>query len=192
MAIVLNDGYLLEGDAGTASKIDYTVSGLNGTALITLASGQLADAKATLYTASGVDTISSITLFNTHSSAMAVNLYVNDGTSRQIVGIDSLGIGYHATFNGTTLNVYDNSGSPLARVQNTAHAATHKDGAADEILLNEFGEPTSAVKFNGQQAEDLVLHTVADDAARNALVGVKGKICYKTDDNSMYMCTDVD
>lgn len=110
MPIILNNGHLLEGDAGTASKIDYWVSGLDGTTLIRLASGQLADAKATLYTASGTDTIACIDFFNTHTSAMAVNFYANDGSSRQIIGIDSFGAGYHGQFDGTTLRIQDNNG----------------------------------------------------------------------------------
>ena len=70
-----------------------------------------------------------------------------------------------------------------------AHAATHKDGGADEILLNEFGEPTAAVSFDGQQATDLVLHTVADATARDALTPVVGKAVFQTDELSVYVCT---
>jgi len=69
------------------------------------------------------------------------------------------------------------------------HAASHKDGGSDEILLHEFGEPTSAVKFDGQQATDFVVHTVADADARNALDAVVGKMVWQTDELAVYMCT---
>lgn len=149
MAIVLKDGYLLEGDAGTASKIDYTVSGLDGITLTMLASGQLGDSKATLYTASGVDTIAGITLFNTHSSAMAVNLYVNDGTSRQVVGIDSLGAGYHALYDGKMLAVYDENGA-LVTSMTVVGAVMEADFDAQTILAATADDTPAALTVNEQ------------------------------------------
>lgn len=134
MAIVLKNGYLLEGNASVASKIDYTVSGLDGTSLTMLASGQLGDSKATLYTASGVDTIAGITLYNTHSAAVTANLYINDGTSRKVLGI-SLGIGYHALFNGNTLSVYDENGNVEVNQNALPHGNTHENGGDDEISV---------------------------------------------------------
>jgi len=131
MSIALNNGYLLEGDATTAAKVTYVITGsADGSTLATLASGQLPNAKGTLYTASGVDTISSITLFNTNTSAEAVNLYVQDGTaSRQILGIDALGAGYHALFDGNKLYVLDANGQILSSYG--IHAASHTDGTDD-------------------------------------------------------------
>jgi hypothetical protein len=64
------------------------------------------------------------------------------------------------------------------------HAATHKSGQADAILLHEFGAPTGAVDCNGQQFTDLVLHTSADAPAAPVL----GKIYYDTD-TYLYVCT---
>lgn len=70
-----------------------------------------------------------------------------------------------------------------------AHAASHKNAGSDEILLHEFGEPTAAVPIDGQQLTDLVLHTVADATARNALTPLVGKICWQTDELAPYVCT---
>lgn len=70
-----------------------------------------------------------------------------------------------------------------------AHAATHKNGQSDEILLHELGEPTSAVPFDGQQATDLITHRVVDEAAMNALTPVIGKRCFREDDLHEYICT---
>ncbi|GAI96437.1 unnamed protein product, partial [marine sediment metagenome] len=63
-----------------------------------------------------------------------------------------------------------------------AHAADHKDEQTDEILLHELGEPTAAVKLDGQQLTDHVIHTVADETAMNALTPLVGKMCWRTDE----------
>lgn len=68
-----------------------------------------------------------------------------------------------------------------------AHADTHKNAGADELLLHEFGEPTSAVDFAGQQAQHMIVHTVADEAGRPT--AVVGKICWQTDTLALYACT---
>lgn len=65
-----------------------------------------------------------------------------------------------------------------------AHAASHKNGQSDEILLHELGEPTSAVAINGQQMTDMVLETSEEPPA----TAVVGKI-YMDTDLSAYICT---
>ena len=69
------------------------------------------------------------------------------------------------------------------------HATTHKSGGADAIKLNELAVPTAAVAHNGQQITDVVLHTVADTTAMNALTPLVGKIVWKTDALAPYVCT---
>jgi len=70
------------------------------------------------------------------------------------------------------------------------HAATHKNGAADEILLNEFGEPTGAVAINGQQLNDQIFQTVANEAAVDAYATpVVGKPLFSTAELALYICT---
>lgn len=64
------------------------------------------------------------------------------------------------------------------------HASTHKDSGGDEILLHEFGQPTSAIDINGQQLTDAVLHTSADAP----VTPVVGKVYYDTD-TKVYVCT---
>lgn len=64
------------------------------------------------------------------------------------------------------------------------HATTHKNGGTDEILLHEFGEPTSAININGQQLTDAVLHTSAEVPS----TAVLGKIYFDTD-TKVYVCT---
>lgn len=68
-----------------------------------------------------------------------------------------------------------------------AHAASHKSGGGDSIRLDEFAVPTAAVAFNGQQAQNFVLHTVANSGARPT--AVVGKAIFQTDELACYVCT---
>ena len=69
------------------------------------------------------------------------------------------------------------------------HAITHKASGDDEILLNELGEPTGPVEFAGKQATNLVLHAVADVAARLGLSASVAQIAFQTDELAPYVCT---
>ncbi len=70
-----------------------------------------------------------------------------------------------------------------------AHAGNHKNGQSDEILLNEFGEPTGAVAINGQEIQDAIVHQVADSTALNNLTPVIGKLAMQVDTLAPYICT---
>lgn len=100
-----------------------------------------------------------------------------------ILGVGANGLVLKALSTEASGLVWGTSGTP------DAHATSHKNSGSDEILLHEFGEPTSAVPVNGQQVTDMVLHTVADATARNALTAVVGKIVWQTDELAPYVCT---
>lgn len=79
-------------------------------------------------------------------------------------------------------------------VDTTALGADAVDGTkiADDAVGSEHIEPLSAeLDFAGQQAKDMVLHTVADATARNALTAIKGKVVWQTDQTHPYICTSV-
>lgn len=90
---------------------------------------------------------------------------------------------------GHVLTVADGAPSWAAPGTPGAHATTHKTGGSDSLKLNEFAVPTAAVAFNGQQATNLIVHTVADTAAMEALTPVVGKLVFKTDALAPYICT---
>lgn len=69
------------------------------------------------------------------------------------------------------------------------HAAAHKNAGADEILLHELGEPTSAVDFDLQQATDLVVMTVANEAGLPAANVAVGQLCWATAELTLHVCT---
>jgi len=68
------------------------------------------------------------------------------------------------------------------------HAASHKNAGADEILLDELGEPTSPVDFDLQEATDLVVMTVANEAALPAANVALGQLCWATSELSLHVC----
>ena len=73
-----------------------------------------------------------------------------------------------------------------------AHAASHKDAQSDEILLHELGQPTGAVDFDLQEATNLVVFTVADEATRDALNAAAtevGQLCWATSELTLAICT---
>jgi len=47
------------------------------------------------------------------------------------------------------------------------------------------------VPFGGYQATNLVVHEVADAAAKGALTAVVGKLCFQVDTLAFYICTAV-
>jgi hypothetical protein len=63
------------------------------------------------------------------------------------------------------------------------HATTHKNAGGDEILLHEFGEPTSSVEFNKQQ----LLNTVAHTATSAPGTPVDGQFYYNSTDDHIYV-----
>ena len=93
-----------------------------------------------------------------------------------------------AVSNVTTISTADSKAVSAGTLAGT-HATRHKNGGADEILLNELGEATSAVPFNGQQGTDFVVHTVATSAAITGLTPVPGKLAWNTADLDMWVCS---
>lgn len=57
------------------------------------------------------------------------------------------------------------------------HAARHKNGGADELLLHELGEPTASVEFSQQQA----LRFVIENRTSDPVSPVTGEIWLRTD-----------
>lgn len=76
-------------------------------------------------------------------------------------------------------------------VDTTALGADAVDGTkiADDAVGSEHIEALSAaLDFAGNQAQDMVLHTVADADARNALTPIKGKMVWQTDQSHPFIC----
>lgn len=65
----------------------------------------------------------------------------------------------------------------------TAHEASHKSGGGDEILLNEFGNPTGNVEFNQQE----LLKVVVEQLASAPGTPTQGQIYYDTVEDHIYV-----
>lgn len=63
------------------------------------------------------------------------------------------------------------------------------DTGAGDLKADGSVPMTAAFDFAGQQAEDAVIHQVADAAALAALTPVVGKIAMQTDTLAAYICT---
>jgi len=63
------------------------------------------------------------------------------------------------------------------------------DSSLTAKLLNNWGNPNGAVAFAGQQATDMVFHTVATSAAITGVTPVPGKIVWATDSLSLWVNT---
>jgi hypothetical protein len=145
--ITLEAADLIEGDANTAAEVDYTINGVqeasNVVSIIALASGQLANAKATIYTTPGSTAaiIKSIILVNTGASANTVNLYVqSDGSnSRRIIPEDlSLEANGGTLILADHLYVFDSTGQlKTVAASGGTHAildgSMHSDSVADTV-----------------------------------------------------------
>lgn len=126
--LILDDGDKLRGDASVASKLDYTIHGLDGATLKQLADGQLPAATGDIYTASAAVVVKTITIVNTDSVARTVNLFLlpSGGTARQLLPTDvTLAAGDALYFDGVKIETAASTG--------TLHASDHEDGGVDEI-----------------------------------------------------------
>ena len=114
--IVLNSGDKLRADSTVASKVDYTIHGLDNNALKQLGNGQLAGSTGDIYTADSVDVITGLIAVNTHTVAVNINLFLlpASGTARRLIPKDiELGIGFALYFEGSKCHVLDTTGKIL-------------------------------------------------------------------------------
>ena len=126
--LVLDNGDKLRGDASVASKLDYTIHGIDGSTLKQLADGQLPAATGDIYTASAIVVVSTITIVNTDSVARTINLFLlpSGGTARKLLPTDvTLAAGDSLYFDGVKIETAASTG--------TLHASDHEDGGADEV-----------------------------------------------------------
>jgi hypothetical protein len=89
-----------------------------------------------------------------------------------------------------TVNAADVASNDIARFSATGglNGMTYAELAA-VMALDDIGNPDAAVKFNGQQASNFIIHQVADAAALAALTPVVGKLAMQVDTLAAYICT---
>jgi hypothetical protein len=103
---------------------------------------------------------------------------------------------WKALFDATAPTTVAESAVASAGVAVVAARRDHTHGAPatwapSAHALNAHSNAAAAVPFAGQQAQNMVLHNVADAAALAALTAVVGKVAFQVDTLSMYVCTTV-
>lgn len=181
--LVLDAGDDLRGDASAASKVDYTVNGIVGTAPTPLANGQLADSEGSLYKSQrSAVAILAITLVNTDTSARTCNLYIkpSGGTSRRIIPKDtSLSAGYSLHTDGVKITILTTSGELVEASTPTAHKDSHdpEDGSdpLDTAAASEIaGVQAAGVGSSHSLARADHAHAINHGITDNHLVTVDG------------------
>ena len=126
---------------------------------------------------------------NTPGGNETLDIKISDG------GVDTTQLAADAV-DGTKIedDAVDTEHLAVGAVDTTALGADSVNGTklADDAVGSEHIEALSAdLDFGGNEATDMAFHNVADDAARNALTPVLGKIVFKVDDLHPYICTSV-
>lgn len=176
--LVLGVDDSLRGDAGTASKVDYSFHGYAGTAISFFAEGQLPDSDGELFAATAITVIKAMVLVNTDTSAIAINLTIlkSGQTARRLIPKDlSLGIGHSLYFDGAKFSVIDASGNLLTSIG--LHAASHTDGT-DDIQNAEAGQKglATAAQITKLDAIEALADVTATNETSHATVLVDADI----------------
>jgi len=122
------------------------------------------------------------------AAEISVVVAAGTGTSHSLARADHIHAIVHAITDNHLVTI---DGSP-ATTEIAIWTANGLDGetpaaAAATMALDDIADPDAAVGFNGQQATDLVIHTVANAAGRPA--AAVGKVCWQTDTLALYACT---
>ena len=121
-----------------------------------------------------------------------------DGTNLTIASSGTLSLNSTGAITASYQGIADNAvvtvdGSPAA-TELALWTASGLDGAtpaavAATMALDDIGVPDAAVDFDLQQATDLVVMTVANEAALPAANIAVGQLCFCTGELSLHICT---
>jgi hypothetical protein len=177
MSFMLDNADLLEGDATSASEVDFVISGIANVTRGQLADGQLANSKGTLYTAASSVVVSSVIYTNTGAAHNHVNLYSKSsgGTSRRLIPKDlQLEAGYSLYFDGVKMTVLDAAGGIVAgvNVSDVAYAASWDGVTGVAPSKNAVYDAFGGVKLAGTAGKII---TVTQDTALDEAVAMSSK-----------------
>lgn len=86
---------------------------------------------------------------------------------------------------------HGDAGDILTSGGNAANPSWEAPGAPAAHTLNSHSVPDGAVDFDLQQATDLILMTVANEAALPIVGMALGQICFATGELSAHICTAI-
>ncbi|MBE3139786.1 MAG: hypothetical protein IMZ53_04285, partial [Thermoplasmata archaeon] len=181
---------MIQGDATTVGKVDYTISTLVANIFGILAQGQLPNAIGTIASAIAPTSVLAITLVNTNVTAETINLYYTPfgGTARRIIAKDTiLQPGYSLVHDGGRYEIHDTSGALITAQSipiTTLGVLSAKNPPidADKVIYRDSVATDSLVTSTWVQIKDFlktyfdslydVLGTVSTHAA--LLTGIHG------------------
>lgn len=207
--IILENGDKIQGDATTASEVDYTIHGLNNNVLSNLADGQLPNSIGDLFVADSTDVINTIVLVNTGASHNHVNLYLlpSGGTARRLIAKDlQLEAGYSLHTDCKTCCIIDTNGRVQQQLTGVGSGDMTKavydpndDGKIDyaelvvtltDILTDTMGE-TDTLKLDAALSADGKYNgvSIVGTAGTNLAFG---QVVYFASADSKWELTDAD
>lgn len=127
-------------------------------------------------------------LFNTQKIGGVVDPTTDQQAATKKYVDDNAGGATFVALNDTPAN-YTDAADKLVLVNGTPDALIFE--AKSSTTLNEWGAAAAAVDFNLQQATDLVVMTVANEAALPAASIALGQLCWATSELSLHICTSV-
>jgi len=165
--LVLGIGDKLQGNASSALKVDYVLSGLIDNALAPISSGQLPLATGDLFEALAITTVKTVTLVNTDSVTRTVNLcYLpSGGVKRCLIAQDmELAAGHSLHTDFEKVSIVSEVGALVFGY--IAHSiASHEDTTATGAELDTL--------TNGSDADALHAHAVNDAKVSNVLTSTE-------------------
>jgi len=133
---------------------------------------------------------------NTLFDAQSVLISVADNSPAALVVAEQEVVGRltGGDVDGITIGISDNN---MVQIDGTANDTEHAifnaaglEGLTDaELLAALSGDAAAAFSFNGQEIQDVVVHVVADDAAKATLTQSVGMVCFQTDELAIKVCT---
>lgn len=130
---------------------------------------------------------------NTHKITSVVDPAANQDAATKKYVDDSVATADTFIEHGDTPASYTGQGSKILRVNATPDAVEFATPAtvAASMALDDIGVPDAAVDFDLQQATDLILMTVANEAGLPTTgIGV-GQICFATAELTAHICTAI-
>ena len=175
----LGAGETIQGVAGAATRITYTITGMeltaatNSEAYKVLAQGQLPIVAAPIYTVGvGISAfIKSMAFLNT-GAATTVTIYINGSADANKVFSINLGTGYSLVFDQNGWQVYDETGGQSFKGVWGLHAVTHEEGGGDVVYVTGSMIGDGEIKNRMLAASAVTATKIAVSAVTASKIGV--------------------
>lgn len=135
-------------------------------------------------------------ILKTLFDAQSILISVADNTPAALIVAEQEVVGRltGGDVDGIAIGIADNN---MVQIDGTANDTEHAvfnaaglEGLTDvELLAALSGDAAAAFDWAGQQLENIVIHNVANNAAKVALTPILGKMVFQVDELAFYGCT---